>query len=76
MIGRHKLIRSTHGPDEVYDLAVDPLETQPLANPDPQFVQRAGEIIAERNKHIVEGLSKRPEDSVLLEKLRSLGYIQ
>jgi arylsulfatase A-like enzyme len=76
MIGGQKLIRSTHGPDEVYDLTADPLETKPLADPDPQFLQRAGEIIAERNEHMVEGLSKRPEDNILLEKLRSLGYIQ
>jgi arylsulfatase A-like enzyme len=76
MIGDRKLIRSTSGPDEVYDLSLDPAERNPLPDPDPAFVQRAEEIIAERNKRMVEGLSKHPGDKRLLEKLRSLGYVQ
>jgi arylsulfatase A-like enzyme len=76
LIGDQKIIYSSDGTTETYRLATDPLETQPLTDPDPQFLRRAGEIIAERNKHMVEGLSKRPEDNILLEKLRSLGYIQ
>jgi arylsulfatase A-like enzyme len=74
--GNTKLIRSLRNPDTVYDLSSDPTESKPLADPDPGFVRRAEEIIAERNKRLVEGLSTRPEDKILLEKLRSLGYIQ
>jgi arylsulfatase A-like enzyme len=76
MIGDRKLIRSTSGPDEVYDLSRDPAERNPLRDPDPAFLRRVEEIIAERNKRMVEGLSKHPDDKKLLEKLRSLGYIQ
>jgi hypothetical protein len=39
-------------------------------------LQRAGQIIARQKERMVEGLSKRPQDKILLEKLRSLGYIQ
>jgi arylsulfatase A-like enzyme len=76
VIGRHKLIRSTRGPDEVYDLSADPMETKPIDDPDPEFLRRAEEIIAERNERLVESLSVNPEDRELLEKLRSLGYVQ
>jgi arylsulfatase A-like enzyme len=76
MIGDQKLIRSTHGPDEVYDLAADPAELHPLADPDPEFMRRAEEVIAARNQRLVEGLSVDPNDPKLLERLRSLGYIQ
>jgi arylsulfatase A-like enzyme len=76
VIGNQKLIRSTHDPDEVYDLAADPGELHPLSDPDPAFMRRAEEIIAERNKHLVEELTKGSTDEDLLEKLRSLGYIQ
>jgi arylsulfatase A-like enzyme len=76
MIGDRKLIRSTSGPDEVYDLSLDPAEQNPLRDPDPAFLQRVEEIMAERNKWMVEGLSKHPDDKKLLEKLRSLGYVQ
>jgi arylsulfatase A-like enzyme len=74
--GNTKLIRSMRNPDTVYDLSTDPAESKPLADPDPEFVRRAEEIIAERNRRLVEGLSARPEDKILLEKLRSLGYVQ
>jgi arylsulfatase A-like enzyme len=76
MIGHYKLIRSTRGPDEIYDLSTDPAESSPLATADPRFLRRAEEIIAERNKRMVQGLSTRPKDKNLLEKLRSLGYVQ
>ena len=76
VIDNHKLIRSTHDPDEVYDLEADPAELQPLTDPDPEFLRRAEEVIAERNKRLVEGLSADPEDKKLLERLRSLGYVQ
>ncbi len=75
-IGNLKLIRSTHGPDEVYDLSTDPAERQPLPNPDPAFLRRAEEVIAERNKGLVKGLTEHPHDKQLMEKLRSLGYVQ
>jgi arylsulfatase A-like enzyme len=76
ILGNQKLIRSLRGPDEVYDLSIDPNETKPLSQPDPEFLQRAGQIIARQKERMVEGLSKRPQDKILLEKLRSLGYIQ
>jgi hypothetical protein len=76
VVGNHKLIRSSHDPDEVYDLAADSAELHPLSDPDPEFLRRAEEIIGERNKRLVEGLSANPEDKTLLEKLRSLGYVQ
>lgn len=75
VIGNQKLIRSTSDPDEFYDLAADPGELHPLSAPDPEFLRRADAIIAERNKRLVEDLSASPEDKILLEKLRSLGYI-
>jgi hypothetical protein len=75
-IGRHKLIRSTQGPDEIYDLSNDPLETKAGTVPDPEFLRRVEEIIAERNERMVKGLSRPPGDETLIEKLRSLGYIQ
>jgi arylsulfatase A-like enzyme len=75
-IGDYKLIRSTSGPDEVYDLSADPGERQPLRDPDPAFLRRAEEVIAERNKGLVKGLTEHPQDRKLIEKLRSLGYVQ
>jgi arylsulfatase A-like enzyme len=76
VIGNQKLIRSTHDPDEVYDLAADPGELHPLSNPDPEFMRRAEEVIAERNKNLVKELKKGSTDKDLLEKMRSLGYIR
>jgi arylsulfatase A-like enzyme len=76
MSNDQKLIRSTRGPDEAYNLSSDPTESNPVADPDPEFLRRAEEIIAERNKRMVEGLSKGPEDKNLIERLRSLGYIK
>jgi arylsulfatase A-like enzyme len=76
MSGNQKLIRSLRGPDEVYDLSSDPNESKPLTQPDPEFLRRAEEVIAGQKQHIVESLSTRPEDKILLEKLRSLGYVQ
>jgi arylsulfatase A-like enzyme len=71
-----KLIRSTLAPDEVYDLAADPAELNPIAAPDPAFLRRVEEVIAERNKRLVQGMSTDTEDKKLIERLRSLGYIQ
>jgi hypothetical protein len=71
-----KLIRSTLGPDEVYDPAADPAELNPIADPDPAFLRRVEEVIGERNKRLVEAMSTDTEDKKLLERLRSLGYIQ
>ncbi len=76
MSGGKKLIRSNDGPDEVYDLSSDPTESKPIADPDPEFLRRAGEIIAARNQRMFEGSSHRPADNKALERLRSLGYIQ
>jgi arylsulfatase A-like enzyme len=76
MIGNQKLIRSTHGPDEVYDVSIDPGELNPSPDPDPNFLERAEELIAERQRGMAQDLSKYPEDKRLLEKLRSLGYVQ
>ncbi len=74
MQGNQKLIRSLHGPDEVYDLWNDPSESKPLFAADPQFLRRAEGIIAAQKGRLMEGLSKR-DDKTLLEKLRSLGYV-
>jgi arylsulfatase A-like enzyme len=76
ILGDYKLIRSTRGPDEVYNLSTDPGERQPLQDPDPAFLRRAEEVIAERNKGLVKGLTEHPQDKQLIEKLRSLGYVQ
>jgi hypothetical protein len=76
VIGDQKVIRSTHSPDEVYDLSADPAELHPLADPDPEFLRRAEEVIAARNQRLVEELSVDQSDPKLLERLRSLGYIQ
>jgi arylsulfatase A-like enzyme len=76
VIGDQKLIRATNGPDEVYNLSIDPDERNPLHDPDPAFLRRAEGVIAERQQGLVEGLSKRRDDKRLLEKLRSLGYVQ
>ncbi len=76
MNGAQKLIRSTAGADKVYEYIEDPAETNPLADPDPSLLQTAEQAIAARNQRLIETLSKRPEDKTLLEKLRSLGYVQ
>jgi hypothetical protein len=74
--GGRKLIRSTRGPDEVYDLTADPGELHPMSEVDTEFLRLADAVIAERNKRLVETLSVNPDDKTLIEKLRSLGYIQ
>jgi arylsulfatase A-like enzyme len=72
-----KLIRSTRDPDEVYDLRNDPGEAEPLAAPKADFLQRVETVIAERNQRLVNRLTdKAPFDKKLLERLRSLGYVQ
>ncbi|MCW5983139.1 MAG: sulfatase [Bryobacteraceae bacterium] len=75
--GDHKLIRSTRDPDEVYDLRADPSESRPLTKPDPKFLARAEQIIAERNQRVLKRRGPQPAvDSDDLERLRSLGYVQ
>ena len=76
VIDGQKLIRSTPGGDEVFDLKADPGEQNPLARPDPDFLRRAEEVIANRNKRLAKDLSENPDDPALLEKLRSLGYVR
>ena len=76
MDGEQKFIRSTQGPDQVFRFVDDPSETQPVLDPDPKFLEQAEQAIEARNQHLIKTLSKRPEDKTLLEKLRSLGYIQ
>jgi arylsulfatase A-like enzyme len=71
-----KFIRSTQAPDQVFRFVDDPSETQPVPDPDPEFIEKAEKAIDARNQRLIETLSKRPEDKSLLEKLRSLGYIQ
>jgi hypothetical protein len=68
--------RHISNPDEVYDLAADPAELTPRADPDQAFRRPVEEVIAERNKRLVQGMSTDTEDKKLLERLRSLGYIQ
>jgi hypothetical protein len=71
-----KLIRSTNGPDEVYRFKIDPQESSPVADPDPEFLRRAEEIIAARDRSLVEKPPEQAADKSLIERLRSLGYVQ
>jgi hypothetical protein len=70
------LVRSTDGPDEVYDVKSDPAESQARAVPDAEFLRRAGAILAKHAENRVEGVPERPKDKNMMDKLRSLGYIQ
>ncbi len=76
IVDGHKLIRSTAGPDEIYRLTLDPAESAPVTDADPKSLRLVDEVIAERNKRLVQERRKVPTDETLLDKLKSLGYIR
>jgi arylsulfatase A-like enzyme len=75
-IDNHKLIRSTLDPDEVYDLGVAGEELTLSAAPNPEFLQRAEEILGRRKADLVEVTGGPPADEETLQKMRSLGYVK
>jgi arylsulfatase A-like enzyme len=81
--GRFKLLRSAaHGPDRLYDLAADPLETVDIAPDRPEVVARLAAALpppdpAARPAEAGEG-SRRGESQeleALADRLRLLGYL-
>jgi arylsulfatase A-like enzyme len=76
-IDNHKLIRSTLNPDEVYDLGVVGEELKLSAAPNPEFLQRAEEILKRRKAALLKEVTGgRPADETTLQKMRSLGYVK
>jgi len=78
MDGRYKYIRNSHGPDEFYDLALDPHESVNLAGGGSEPERRLREWLLRKlaelaRDHRVEGDQAIPEK--MLEDLRSLGYL-
>jgi arylsulfatase A-like enzyme len=74
--GQLKYIRSTTGEEEVYDLATDPQETRNLWGTRPEVEASFQETLTERNQKITQQILRGREDEELVERLRSLGYLQ
>ncbi|MFQ5740492.1 MAG: sulfatase-like hydrolase/transferase [Acidobacteriota bacterium] len=75
--GTEKLIVSTSGQRELFDLATDPDEQNNLFDPGDQETAR---MLSELQERLQESASSRgvdrPPDKVTIERLRSLGYIR
>jgi hypothetical protein len=77
MMDHWKLVSSTAGKCELYDLDADPTETQNLCRSEERL---AGVLMQDihswrRRKSADYQISKKP-DSATLQRLRSLGYVQ
>jgi hypothetical protein len=77
LVGSWKLITSTEGPPELYDLAADPGETHNLYRVDDPHAK----ILADRLSAWVASAPRQFEapgklDKNSFEKLKSLGYAQ
>ncbi len=74
-LGRWKLIGSTAGKRELYDLSADPAETTNLYHPGAELSDRLEaiytEVLAASRK-----VKRRPLDRDRMKRLRSLGYVQ
>jgi len=73
VIDGRKAILSTRDNPEFYDLAADPGEQHPLADPPAELVEKARRIVGSREIYVSDSADTDPE---MVEKLKSLGYIQ
>lgn len=74
-VDNYKYISSTTGQEELYDIVADPNETRNLIGTVPEIEDRVRKIKSLRDKNLVTRLSSGTEDANLLNKLRSLGYV-
>jgi hypothetical protein len=76
-LGRYKLIRSTDGRDELYDLSEDPREQHDLIASEPELATRLRAVLEDfmaRNEDAIK-TGEPPEFSEEeLQALRDLGY--
>lgn len=69
-----KAILSTRDPAEYYDLAADPNEQRPLDPPPAELAKKAAEVAGAREIYVSDSAGEA--DPQMVEKLKSLGYIQ
>jgi arylsulfatase A-like enzyme len=76
-----KLIRSTNAADkrtdEIYNLRDDPAELHPVPHLPPDKASRFEQVLTERSRRLGDRLTRKgTDDKKLIERLRSLGYVQ
>jgi len=74
-IDRWKVIRSTRGETEVYDLITDPAESRNVLGRHPEVERRALEILDARTLHVSTASPDDAETPELLRRLQSIGYL-
>ena len=76
--GRYKLLASSRNELELYDLAADPRETADLSARRPEVAQELRAVLAawERATPFATNRSDEAPSEQLLERLKSLGYVE
>ncbi len=74
VIDGRKALLSTRDPAEYYDLTADPMEQSPLRDPPAELVEGAARVTGSREIYVSD--SGGEADPEMVEKLKSLGYIQ
>jgi len=77
-VGSLKLIVSSNGHKELYDLATDPEETRDLYGSDPAQARKLSALFHEWECHLPRQTAEpsSPVDDGMLKRLKSLGYVQ